>query len=299
MHSKTKGFIALLLAAIVFSTFGVLIRELDKMFGQFAQVGSRAFVAFVILGFLILWKKESFKIEKSQRLQTFLFALAFPLSIIFSTLSVTTTKAANTVFLLYIGTIFTSLITGGIFFKEKLTAQKSVSLILVIIGLFFFIYPFSNETLNAGFFFGLLSGIFDGISNTLRKLLKNISRNTLLFYQYLLGAVIGISLSVGSGQQFVEQILPISIVILIIYGGLLIVIGNLLIYGFAHFDVNVGTIVLATELFFAIIVNAIFLNEHASQFELFGGILIFIAACLIGINLNDFKQNFNKIFKRL
>ena len=90
-----------------------------------------------------------------------------------------------------------------------------------------------------------------------------------------------------SGESAIKDVSTLPIVVGIIFGLLQIGLGNLLLYGFQHFDVNVGTIILACELAFAAILGWIFLSESPSSSELLGGVFIFMASIFSAVNFKD------------
>jgi len=71
----------------------------------------------------------------------------------------------------------------------------------------------------------------------------------------------------------------------LVFALLQISLGNLLLYGFQHFDVNVGTVILATELFFASLIGLIFFREIPSTHEIIGGCFIFVASILSAVDV--------------
>ena len=70
-----------------------------------------------------------------------------------------------------------------------------------------------------------------------------------------------------------------------------VLIGYLLVYGFGNFDVNLGTIILATELFFALVINALILKEIPTAYEIVGGLLIFSGTVVTSLKLNGDKSS--------
>jgi drug/metabolite transporter (DMT)-like permease len=77
------------------------------------------------------------------------------------------------------------------------------------------------------------------------------------------------------------------IVATVVFAILQVFLGNFLLFGFQHFDVNIGTVILATELFFAVVIGFVFFQEVPAPNELFGGVLIFIASIIASV---DFKE---------
>jgi drug/metabolite transporter (DMT)-like permease len=294
--NNLKGFFAILGSAIILSTFGILIRNLAPYFSDIGQVFMRSFFASVIIVAILFIKKVNpFAIAKINLKYIIGFSIVFPLSLICFTVSVNEIKVSNSLFMLYVGSLISTAIIGKLFFKETFTIQHYLSLIVVIIGLFIFIQPLSIDTISIGIFFGIASGIFEGSAHSLRKLLKNVQREIIVFFQSVSGIVIASILMIRSTDAIFIEYNINAIIIALVFGSLLVSIGYLLAYGFANFDVNWGTIILSTELFFALIVNYIFLNESPTNYELIGGTMIFFGSLIITLDKNYYKYLLTKL----
>lgn len=288
--SQKRGFLSLTLTAFILGTFGLLIRALAPTFSDAGQVIARSFVATTIISLIIFYKKlNPLKINKKQIKYILAFCITFPLSILAFTISANSIKVTNALFMLYVGSLFSTAIFGKFLFKEKFTFKHIASLILVLIGLTFFIYPFSIQSISFGLIFGILSGLLEGSSHTLRKLMSGIKREVIVFYQSMSGAIIALLFFLVGSEPLIKEFHFASIPVAIIFGFLLVAIGYLLVYGFENFDVNLGTIILATELFFALVINAIFLKEIPTTYEIIGGLFIFSGTVITSLKLGSKK----------
>jgi drug/metabolite transporter (DMT)-like permease len=70
---------------------------------------------------------------------------------------------------------------------------------------------------------------------------------------------------------------------------LLISIGNLLLFGFKHVDVNIGTVILSTEIIFALILGFVFYDEVPVAHEIIGGMFIFAASILSSVDVKSLR----------
>jgi len=156
---KYKGFGSLLLAGFLFGTFGIWIRILNREMTTYQQIFFRGVVGFIFALILVVVLKQKIKFNGVNKKILLAYAICFPLAIIFFVLSLLNTKIAVTTFSFYATGIIGSLIIGIIFFKEKLTKIKVISLGLVVIGIFFLSYPLSLSTFSFGLVMGLI-GIF-------------------------------------------------------------------------------------------------------------------------------------------
>lgn len=281
-----KGFLALTAAAAVLGTFGVLIRYLSTSFSDSGQVFARSFFATVTIILIIFFKKiNPFKIKSKSFLYVSVFSIVFPLSVLCFTMSANLTKVTNSLFMLYVGSLASTAVLGKLVFNESFGLKHLLSLALVLFGLSFFVYPFSFQNFSLGLTLGLASGVLEGASHVLRRLMKDIKREIVVFYQSLSGATVALVLLFLSGEVFIKSFNLSAIIVAVVFGVLLVVIGYMLVYGFGNFDVNLGTIILATELFFALVINALVLKEYPTSNELIGGILIFSGTVVASLNL--------------
>ena len=292
---QKKGFAALVSTAAILGTFGVLIRALAETFSDSGQVFARSFFATLIIASVVLYKKlNPFKLPKGSKRYVLAFSVVFPLSILCFTISANLEKVSNSLFMLYVGSLASTAIVGKLFFKEKFGFKHILALVLAVIGLSFFVYPFSFETLSVGILLGIASGIFEGMSHSLRKLMKDVKREVVVFYQSLSGVVLASVLLLFSNEVFIKEFHLSSVFVAMLFGLLLVSIGYLLVYGFGNFDVNLGTIILATELFFALVINALILREYPTANELVGGFLIFAGTAVTSLKLGEKKQEANE-----
>lgn len=286
MTNQSKGFFAITTTALILGTFGIWIRLLSDTFSDAGQVLARSLFATIIISLIVFWKRfNPFAIEKKYQKYVLAFSLVFPLSIICFTVSANQIKVSNSLFMLYVGSLVSTALFGKLLFNEKFGFKHILSLILVFVGLIFFIYPFSIESITVGLLLGIAAGVFEGSAHTLRKLMKGLKREVVVFWQSFSGIIVATLFFFISAEPLIRNFSLSGILIAALFGFMLVVIGYLLVYGFNNFDVNLGTIILATELFFALIVNALVLKEIPTIYETVGGVLIFGGAVVTSLKI--------------
>jgi drug/metabolite transporter (DMT)-like permease len=72
------------------------------------------------------------------------------------------------------------------------------------------------------------------------------------------------------------------------YGFFSIAVAFLTLVGFQDFDLNLGTIVLSSELFFATIAGLLLFHEYPTQNEVTGSALIILAIIILNIKWKAF-----------
>jgi drug/metabolite transporter (DMT)-like permease len=285
---KFKGALALLAGAFLYATFALLIRELSKLFGDSAQVAARFLLAALIITVINLVAHKIVKLPRKELIKNAALGVAFTFVVLFFTISANETKVINTVVTCYAGSILASLVIGTTMLKEKLTINKLLAIAFALTGLF--MYADAILALSIGIITGLASGLFDGVSNALRKTLKTSDRNVVLMYQFGIGSIFGLILLLFSGGDIIREVSLVPVLATILFAVLLLCLGNLLLYGFQHFDVNVGTIILALELVFVLALGYLFLQESPSGKELAGGALIFAASVITVLEPGEYLR---------
>lgn len=288
MSDKLKGASALFSVAFIYSTFGILIRQMAVMFGDSAQTAARFGIAFIFILILNFVRKQSITLPKEALIRACILGITFGFVVLLFTISVNNTKLASSVFLLYAGSMISSLIIGTFILKEKLNTVKIVALVLTFLGLYMYANAFL--VMSIGIITGLVAGLFDGISNAIRKTLKGVNRNSILMYQFLFSSLLATLVLVVSGDVLIKEVALLPVIAMIIFAILQIGLGNLLLFGFQHFDVNIGTVILATELLFATIIGFFLFKEVPTSREIAGGSLILIASILSTVDLKIFLK---------
>lgn len=295
-NSKFRGATALLGGAFVVSTFGLWARLVSPMFGVIAQNIVRFLLAATIMATIVFVSKKG-KFKGYSRLQytymTLLGFATFALGLLF-VLSVTSTKVANTFSLIYAGSILTSFATGTLLLREKVTPIKVIAILVALSGLI--MYTPGLLALHIGLAAGIAAGIADGISNLLRKQLRGIDRNVAVTYQYAVAGVLAIPMLWVWPAEAIHTVSIGPIGAIVIFAVVSLLFGKLLLYGFSHFDVNVGSVVLATQIFFAMLLGLIFFHEVPAPNELFGGLLVFVAVALTVVDKEKFSLYFRKLY---
>lgn len=274
---RTKGAVALLGASAIYGSFGLLIRVLSETFGNYSQVAARMGIAFILLFLFALFFKKFQKLTEVQIFRSILLGLISTGIVVFFTISVTEIKIATSVFLLYVASLVSSLVLGTIFYKENVTAQKIAALVLAVAGLWLFSGMLIALTLGA--VMALLSGLCEGLGNIVRKSLKGVDKTNVLLFQFFSTTVFAsVVMFALPAEPIIKDISFWPIVAVVVFGILQLALNNLLLYGFQHFDVNIGTVILTLELVFAALIGFFFFGETLSLTEILGGALIFVAS---------------------
>lgn len=280
---KLSGYASLLLVGVFFGISGPLAKYLSPWANAYQTVALRFGIALLFAIVASLFAKVESKSKSNLKfIDTGLFAVSFPLSTIFFTLAVFNTKISLAIFSFYIANLVSSFIFGRIFFKEKVNKQKSISLILILISLGFFTNITTNFNIDLGFVYGLISGILQTITSIFQKRLIGINRLSLVKIQTFTGLIFALIFMYFTNSLNLP-ILPIEgIITALIYGLLFLIISYLLLIGFQKTDINLGSMLVSTELFFGPLFAYLIFRETLNTSEIIGSILVIFAV----INLN-------------
>lgn len=293
--NTNKGFFSLLACGLILAFFGLLVRNLSHYIGNFTQVGGRMLLAGIIVIPILFYKKISLKIKISNPLLFIALIVSFPLYIVFFTLSINNTKIANAFFYLFTCTMLTSYLIGFFLFKEKINLQKIIVALLSITGLILFMIPSSSGKEIAGPVFGIIGGALYGISNATRKFYdKKIDRWLIIFLQMFVGIIVSFPIAYLFKELNQNQWVFNSIFQLLLFGVALVLIQVLLFNGFSNFKLNLGSIVLASQLVFVELIGIIILHEIPTTIEIIGSIAISISVILSNIDINNILNKGNK-----
>ena len=294
MNSRV-GFVALLLTGLIYGSFGIFIRFISVGLGIDQQIFARNLIAFIIAFAIIIVSKRDWRFKKYTK-DLVLFAISFQIAAIAYTYGVLQAKIAIVTLGLYSGSLITSLILGTFIFHEKISRVKITSLLLTLLGLVALSWPISIHSVNMGLALGILSGATEGIANGFRKSFSGkVDRIVVVAIQVFGGVLIGFGFMAFSNQLSIPVLAPFTIGMIIILGILLVATSYLIILGFQNFDLNLGTIVMSTELVFAPVLAILFFREIPTLYEIIGGICIIIAVIIPNISFSNRKRKKSKI----
>lgn len=274
---QLKAGSALLAAAVIYASFGLLIRILSDMYGDFAQVTARFLLAAAILLIIRAVTKKALNLTKSQFFTASLVGITFSALIMLFTLGIMTEKIATVIFVFYAASIVSALFFGSAFFKER--NKSAIAVTLALLG--FFAFSGISLAISFGIIAGVLSGVLDGLTNSLRKFLKGSDTQSVLQVQFISGTLFAGIVMLFMSEPIIKEVSLLPVLVTILFAVLQIKLNELLYYGFQRVDVNIATIILSSEVVFASLIGYFFFAEILSTTEIIGGALI-LAASIIG-----------------
>lgn len=283
--NKQTGFLSLFSVGIIYGVFAIITRIITREITPFQQLLTAYFVGFVISLILIFAGKISIPFSKINKSVLVLYSIIYAVSYVFNFLAIINTKINIAVFTFYASSLLLSLLINVLFYKETINLKRSISLILMIAGLIFFTYPFTSFN-NLGFIFAVISGSLEGVSNFLRKYLSSKMNQPSLISLQMIGGFIFISfLILFLKQNFTFSISSQGLLLLLFFSFFFTLVNYLAIIGFSNFDLNLGTIIISSDMVFATILAAVIFKEIPILKELIGSLLIVSAIIIPNLNL--------------
>ena len=281
--NRTKGFFVLLLVGLLWALTSVFMRVLSVDLSAYQQVAYRNLIALLMVIPVVFLRKSAVRPEKIRVSHLLGFALSYPVVLVLFTLAVLHTRIEEATFALYFSSTLTGIALGFIAFREKITSMVWFGIALAFAGMYAHSHFFDPAVMtNHGFLYALGAGCLMATCNYFRKSLSRPdNRFRLVAYQSVGGIVVGFLFVWIFGDSIFLDISWSIWGILLLYGMLNLAFAYLLLYGFEHFDLHLGQLVLCSELVFAAIIGAGLYQEHPSRLQMCGLMLILISLAVI------------------
>jgi drug/metabolite transporter (DMT)-like permease len=292
---KIYGLGALFLIGILFGISGVIAKYLSQFLTSYEIVFMRFTFAFIFTFIVFLYTRTKINFKLLDKKYLLLFSVLFPLSVIFFTLSISASKVSTAVFSFYLSNLISSFFVGKIFLKEQIRFEKWVALFLLIGALILLTNPLSVDggIFTIGLFYGIVSGIFQTLTSYAQKRMGKIeNRNQLLLIQTLSGIIIAaIAILAFSGFNINISLSLFTWSVILIFGLIFLLISYLFLVGFEIVDLNVGNILVSSELIFGPVFAFMLLSEPISSVEIYAGVLIILGVVIANTREIVVKKN--------
>lgn len=290
MNNKNMGVLAILLAAFMYAGFNPLVRMVGFELPFYFQNTVRNLLSVFLLTWLMLrnkgWKrmrnKDLFWVFSRGVLGSGAWACYY--------YSVNNLYIGTAYFTYYAMATVTGFLVGKMLFGEKFNTTKVISLVLAIIGLSL-VFSVRLETPNIYLYISLLSGVLGAIWTTFsKKLADKYSAWQLIWIDGVISAIVfgGISLIVK--EIWVWPGWSPAWIANYGLGFLMIITGALIIYGFNKIEVQLGSLLMLTEIVFGLGWGWFIYQEKLGVMSLIGGVLIIFGSILPQIKLRRLKS---------
>lgn len=289
---SATGAEALFASAFVYALTAILVREVAPMWGDKAQVAVRFVLVLLLLSGYSLLRKHKATVPKAKLPLVVALGLAFAIMVLLFTSAIGKTTIANVLFVFYGSNMIASFIAGTILLKENVTIHKVLALAFAIAGLA--LYSGAIEQGSLGIIFSLIAGLFGGAMNVWSKLLTGVNRHAVIVTQYAVASLLVLLVTFLSGDEIVRAASWHGALLTVLFAAVIIAGSKLVLYGFQNFDVNIGSVIMSSELVFAAVMGYFFFNEVPAPHEILGGAIIF-AGSIIGSGMFNQRQKLDRI----
>lgn len=275
-----KGYLMILLASVLFGTYGIWSKLMGDHFGVFYQGWVRALVVLIILSPYLIYKKQLRWPEKKDAKYLAIFLGATLLTQAPLYYAFITTSVGIATLLFYAAFIIASFLIGKYLIGEKITSIKLFAMLLAFVGLTF-VFGLSLSVFSfAGMAMAALNGTASGTEVSSSKKLSHYPALLVTFYSWAVILVTHLIVSIGIGEV---QWLPANTVewwAMLAYSLVGLISFWLVVEGFKYVDASIGSLIGLLEIIWAILFGAIFFGEHVGLTVWIGAILIVLAGFL-------------------
>ena len=283
MKNKIKASALIAVSAFFYASYGIWSRLMSGAFSEFNQAWIRGLLLLSILIPFGLWQKKFNKIEKSDRKWFLIIALAGGLNQAPYFYGFEHLPVGTATLLFYSMLTIGAYVIGKIFFKEKITLIKYLSLALAILGLCI-IYSFS---LNSSQFIPAILVMMAGLMGASvvvfsKKLSSNYSETQILTNTFGAMFIVNLFFSLLLKEGLPDLTNTQPILGQLGYTGAMLIANAAVVAGFKGLEPSLGAMIGLLEIVFAIIFGLLLFGETLSP-----GIVVGIILMLIAILLPD------------
>ncbi len=281
MKTSPKGLSLLLLAALMFGSYGVWSRLIGSSFGVFYQGWTRALLIAFVLFPILYYSKQLVKIEKKDWgwLAVFLVFTSLtqaPLFYAFNHMDIGTATL-----LFFVSMLLTMYAVGFIFLKEKFSWLKGASFVIAAIGL----YTTFSLSITVFALLAALMAILNGIASGgevsfSKKLSGSYSALYLSWMSWVAIAITNGITSVAVGEIQHVPTFDITWLYLLGYAAASVLGFWSVIEGLKYVEASIGGLLGLLEIVFSISFGILIFHEGLTTRTIIGAVLILVAAAL-------------------
>ncbi len=277
MSSSLIGTLALFTAALLYGSQNIATRIAGISFGPFLSTSLRALVVVLILFWFVKWKR----VEKKHWKWFFLRALGNVIATTGIFIAVNKMSVGAALFSFYAGLILSGGIFGVLFYKEKVTTVKIISLILTAIGLLF-IYSYQSTLIfNWYFIVAIIGGVGGSLWSVFsRPISKAYSLPQLVVLDSLMVVVMAALLSLLLHESWQSIHFDVRFAGVLYLGLTQVFTGQLVARGFKSVDAQVGSMILLNDSVVGMILAFIIFHEAAPLMVIIGGSCVFLSTII-------------------
>lgn len=279
--ASLNGYVLILLAAILYATYGVWSRLMGDSFAPFYQAWVRSLLIITIMTPFML-KTGSFQKIKRKDWPALAIFVGFciftqvPLYYAFNNAPIGTVQL-----IFYSMFVITAYLVGRFYLGETITRIKLLSMILAFVGLAFVFGTAVIAFAPLGLGLAMLNGVASGAeTSSSKKLTGDYPAALIIFWGWAFTFLTHLPISLLIGEQSTPPSFNQAWLWLLTYSIVNALAFWLSIVGFKYVDASIGSLIGLMEVVFAVIFGSLIFHEVLSWTVYVGGLLIIIAAML-------------------
>lgn len=281
MNNKSRGTGLVLLSAMFYGSYGVWSRLMVGSFGEFSQAWTRGLLLLLVV-LVANWKWKLFRSIKREDWKWFVpIAMAGGLNQAPYYFGFEHLNIGTATLLFYAALVVGGYILGKVFFAEKLTLIKIMSLVIAIIGMLV-IYGWSLS--NTQIFpatMTVLAGLMGASTVILpKKLIGNYHELQMMAGYFLLQVVFNLPVSLWLNDPLPTLGLSAAWGGQLGYAVAMLLANMAAITGFGYLEPSIGSLIGLAEILFGIGFGVLLFGEALTGGVIVGGLLIILAAAL-------------------
>lgn len=279
--NKTYGISLILIASLLFASYGVWAKLIGSGMDPFFQGWSRAVLIILFLLPVLYYKKLIVPIDKKDWrwfavFLTFTAGTQAPLFYAFTHMDI-----GSATLLFFVSMLLTMYVVGFLFLGEKITKAKILSFILAGSGMYF-IFSFSLIAFTVlAAAMAMLNGVASGgeISSS-KKLSDKYSTLYITWLSWVIILITNAPISFFLGERMFMPSFDIVWLWQLGYTVASMLAFWLIIEGLKHVEAGTGGLLGLLEIIFSIALGILFFSEKLSTQIVIGSVLILVAAAL-------------------
>lgn len=274
---------AVIIAILLWSTSFVGTKIAYNSFPPLTLGAARFVIASVILGAIMLSRKEFIKpAPKDMGLMTLSGILGTTLYFALENIGLELTTASSAALIVASYPAITALLEF-IFFRIKISWLKGLGIVMAVVGVYQISGGSSGESsgqLTGNLILILAGVVFAAYNFTTRKVVKNYSMVTVSFYQTIAGTLAFIPLALIERSRW--QVPSEESLWMLLYLGVFCSVAAFMLYNYGLRNLSSGTAMALMNLvpLFGVLFSTVFLHEVLHIVDLIGGMIIIVGVIL-------------------
>jgi len=279
------GISALLISTLLYSSWAIFSRLINNEIPLYYQMGTRGIIALIIFIIIVVLFKQWKPIRLNTAFWLIIRSICGTFGFAAYYIGINNLSIGTAYLLSYAMVLIGGYLIGELFFHERITKIKLVSLGLALLGLFLIYSIDINPAKTIYVIIMLVSGLCTAIWNTFGNKAKNLSVAQISLLDNAFGLIFAFIISLVIHETWIPPSLTTPWIASALIATTGIITSMLIVLGFKYLKAQIGSLVVLSEILFAIIMGFLWYQEVIPVFTIIGGLLILTAIILPETNI--------------